>query len=517
MADVTNLFNYYRRYRWRDVDFAELQSSLVQASRGPDEGLLDAAVLKGFDPTLNGDMTVDISAGLAVSATGYLNVVNEVTNISFEAPTGAGLSRGLVVVRPLLDDNTDITNPTNPFATVPLKTQQGAEIAVLAGAASGTPAYPALSDNEVVLFGVRLYQGQTVLAVQDLDFEVRDIPGKNSNFHQNNEGGKGDDRLRPFLSDYKTLGIKPSQLLYPFARAFSYVNRTGPSIFPKTAGGLYNHADTLIDMETGAITGGDEVSADLTPTIPASGNSVVACVAVRFDDTIVAAYGTEGTREQCYNGILNQAASGAGSVSIPASSKPVSFAIVSSLDGATVSDVDLVDIRGALFVSGGGGGGGGGLRWNPTPGFKPLEEIENGEKVFLFSSEEDQSLTTFLKVPASYQAGSPIKMLLSLYSPSTSGNVLLRTTATLIRKDTDAVSSTTNQRTSINTELTNSVANQAREIECDLTDDGGAINSVEVSAGDLIKIVLSRVASSESSSDSAETRFIPSATEVSFS
>lgn len=174
------------------------------------------------------------------------------------------------------------------------------------------------------------------------------------------------------------------------------------------------------------------------------------------------------------------------------------------------------DSSGTITPIGSGGGGAGGLRWNSVDGSDVPEEEEFGELVYKFADSGGQTLQTYLKVPNSYLAGRQIKMKLALYSPSTGDNVLLRTTSSLIRKNNDAITDETNQRVSTNTELTNSVANQYREIECDITDSSGAINSVAVSAGDLIKVELSRVVGSESSSDSAETRFLPSATEASF-
>lgn len=172
---------------------------------------------------------------------------------------------------------------------------------------------------------------------------------------------------------------------------------------------------------------------------------------------------------------------------------------------------------GAIKPFGAGGGGGGGLKWNPVPGSEPIEEDEFGEKVFKFADSGGQSLQVYLKVPNSYAAGQPIAMNLAIYSPSTSGNIKMRTVASLIRKNVDNVDSTTNQRTSTNAEITaGSPSNEYREINVDLTSSTGTINSVAVSPGDLIKVELDRDTGGESSSDSAETRFIPSATEATF-
>ena len=112
-------------------------------------------------------------------------------------------------------------------------------------------------------------------------------------------------------------------------------------------------------------------------------------------------------------------------------------------------------------------------------------------------------------MPQSYSPKTPIKLYLNLYSPSAANNILMETDTYLIRKNTDAVDSTTNKHDSTNTEITNTVAKQIRQIEIDLTSSVGAINSVDVSAGDSLLVNLFRNASAESSSDTADTRVLP--------
>jgi hypothetical protein len=70
----------------------------------------------------------------------------------------------------------------------------------------------------------------------------------------------------------------------------------------------------------------------------------------------------------------------------------------------------------------------------------------------------------------------------------------MRTVATLIRVATDPVSSTTNQRTSTNAAITLSGATQdeAQLLDFDLSSATGQINSVAVSANDLILVRLFR-------------------------
>jgi microcystin-dependent protein len=347
MADPNiQLYNFYRRYKWRDEDFEGFQDGMVDHSRGMFEGLLGGSVLAGLEPDPTTGMFVSVSEGIASGPSGYLHVVNQVT-LEFDTPA-TGVRMDLVVVRPKLEENAFITNPTNPFQQVPLRTLQGSEVLILQGDESETPEYPAKAANDVALFGVRVEPAQTTLAADDLDFEARDLIGKNSFFQQ--DAAKYDDRLRPYRSTHNVLGVKPSQLQPPFARVFSYVNRNAPSIFPKDAIGNYNPEDTFLNFETGVITGGDESSANFTPTIPTAGNFIVASVGIDTDDEIQVRYGTEGTRAQCLSGVVNQVASGAGSVLIANNVKLVAFVILGSADGAAITELGFFDSRGVFGI-----------------------------------------------------------------------------------------------------------------------------------------------------------------------
>lgn len=167
-------------------------------------------------------------------------------------------------------------------------------------------------------------------------------------------------------------------------------------------------------------------------------------------------------------------------------------------------------------VVGGGGGGGGSLKWRAgATDPSPVEEIEFDQDVFKFVAGDGQTLLAIVRVPASYNAGSPISMDMDFYSPSTSNNFQFSTVSTLIRTGTDAVSSTTNQNTSTPAALTNSgAANKLRSITFELSNSTGLINSVAVAAGDEIRIKLTR---SAVDTDTADVRMVPDSTQVRFS
>lgn len=383
--EALKLYNFYRRYKWTEDDFESWQSGMVDHSRGMFEGLFGGAVLEGFAPTLAGGLDIDVSAGIASGPTGFLNVVTAVSSLSLTAPS-ADFERALVVVRPNLTPTDMITKPTDVNTTVSLTTEQRSEVAIIRGAPASSPAYPATEANDVILFGVRLEAGQVTLAEVDLDFEVRDLPGKNSNFQQ--DMAKFDDRLRPYRYDNETVGLKPSQLAAPFGRVFSYVNKKSPSIYPQDSSKNYNHADTFFNMTTGEITGGDEITANFTPKIPTAGKAIVACIGIDTNDEAVITYGTAGTRAQCLTGIKDQNTNTAGSVNIQDNTKPIAFVICFSDDGANITEIDIVDCRGMVGTGTAAAGiAGGGNTSTYILESTAITEDDDGKVIFVDSSD----------------------------------------------------------------------------------------------------------------------------------
>jgi hypothetical protein len=93
--------------------------------------------------------------------------------------------------------------------------------------------------------------------------------------------------------------------------------------------------------------------------------------------------------------------------------------------------------------------------------------------------------------------------------------VLIQSVATLIRAETDAISSITNQRTSTNSAVTLAAGtvNEPQRVTLDLTSSIGEINSVAVSAGDLILVALQRA---DSDTSTAAAYFIEQSAEATF-
>jgi len=168
---------------------------------------------------------------------------------------------------------------------------------------------------------------------------------------------------------------------------------------------------------------------------------------------------------------------------------------------------------GQLDAAGGGGGGGEWRAGSTNP--SPTDTIEYDQKVWKFAASDKgssgHSLYRLFKIPNGYNAGSQISLKVDLYSPSTSGTILMKAICTLIRAGTDAVSSTTNQHTSTNTAITlDATANKCQTATLDITDGSGDVNSVAVSAGDELRIQLYR---DNTDTDTADMRFVPDSTD----
>jgi len=165
--------------------------------------------------------------------------------------------------------------------------------------------------------------------------------------------------------------------------------------------------------------------------------------------------------------------------------------------------------------TGSGSGGGGGIvpQWEELAN-APVKDIENNMAVRRFEAGLGQALYWDYRVPDSYVPGSPIAIKIKIYSPDTSGDILIKSQSTLIGA-ADEVTSTTNQHTSTNTEITmsGSIDNVPQEVELDLADSSGEINTTPVAPGDSIIVRLYR----DTDTATSDVRFLYKQCEVTFS
>lgn len=174
------------------------------------------------------------------------------------------------------------------------------------------------------------------------------------------------------------------------------------------------------------------------------------------------------------------------------------------------------DSTGAETPLGSGGGGGGSLEWNPVPGSAPILDFENNTEVYFFEKGAAQLLSTTLKISQGFIAGKEILMYLAAYSPAAANQFKIQLTTTLIRANDDGFDSVANQEVFDSGDIVNTVANQYREMSIALTDSVGAVNSIVVQPGDILKIEMERIVPG-GTEDTEDTRLIPTATEVTFS
>lgn len=161
----------------------------------------------------------------------------------------------------------------------------------------------------------------------------------------------------------------------------------------------------------------------------------------------------------------------------------------------------------------GSGGGSGSIEWFGDDGQQPFMLAANGDKTYQFEDGLTQYLYFTYKVPSGYIAGTQINLKISYFTASTSNTVLFTSVSTLIRSGTDAITSTTNQYTSTNAAVTNSgSANKLNSQTLDITSSTGTINSVAVSAGDIIRVRLTRDTGTDT--DTATVSMLPVASEV---
>lgn len=151
-----------------------------------------------------------------------------------------------------------------------------------------------------------------------------------------------------------------------------------------------------------------------------------------------------------------------------------------------------------------GGGGGSSLKWIASTN-APTEIVENNLVVQEFDPDTQQEIYAMIKVPQTYTAGRPIKLWFDFYSGGNSGTVLFKTTSTLIRKATDAVTSTANQYTPAGSAVTLSAGtvDEPQEVGVEITTSGGLIN-VAVSPGDRIFIKLFRDVANDTATATAK-------------
>ncbi len=347
-SDDINFYNFYFRYGWSRDDFENWQTAHSDMYRGSFEGLLSGAVLSGLEisAVTGSSPNFNVSSGVAVSPTGKLLVYTGPGNFATTKPV-TNPRRDLVVLRPLVIQNTEIVKPTDPGSTVFLKAQQTCEILIIAGTPAVSPEYPAIEDDDVILCGFVLdpLNGfQT--GASDFDFNARDIPGKNSRLLA--AFGNYDDRLRPFKSANNIIGIKSSIINGVVAGAdrssplgFTYIDANKPSQYPRDTFGFYDQGDSFYNLTSGAITGKDGFTGTITPFVPTADAYRLTLIQIDRDDKIShKLYGFGISQRTAAYLTIEQ-----GGLLPDPGKKIICWLILYSKNGTDVTDYEIVDGR----------------------------------------------------------------------------------------------------------------------------------------------------------------------------
>lgn len=141
---IVKLFNYYRRYKWNEDDFAILQDTLFN-----------------YQATINGMANVIYPFQLQPNGSSGLNfnflsgfAMNNLGNLLYSDAGSVAVTdniKSLVVIRPVNTNTTPITRPTAPFDPVFLNYEQSAEVVSIDGTIS---AYPSALPGDVILAGI---------------------------------------------------------------------------------------------------------------------------------------------------------------------------------------------------------------------------------------------------------------------------------------------------------------------------------------------------------------------------
>lgn len=146
--------------------------------------------------------------------------------------------------------------------------------------------------------------------------------------------------------------------------------------------------------------------------------------------------------------------------------------------------------------SGSGSGGASSLDWYiPDSGGASESVLSNGMKVFVFSDAETSSVFAQFTIPEGYTPGQQIFLKNGkVFSPTTSGNFLIRTVAYIFKVNIDGTSTPTGHTSTNSAQAIDGTTNEIVVVSSiDITNASGQINSVAVAAGDTILVKLSRL------------------------
>lgn len=174
MGQNFDYFRYYEDYLWTHVDFDALQTTIRDDIKAHSRDIYGRKVIKGlsFDSAINFD--VDILSGTAIDPNGQVLSFTSSETVTFAGPSGGQGRWSLVVARPTTEFINLIDEPLNPTNQVPLNERITSELIVLDGTL-GASAYPSVSSNDVILFGVKIGPSDSGISLSNIDYSVADL------------------------------------------------------------------------------------------------------------------------------------------------------------------------------------------------------------------------------------------------------------------------------------------------------------------------------------------------------
>ncbi len=182
-TEARPLFDFYFRYKWNEVDFADWQNTMIGTMRDTIGSIFGPSLISGGAVAPSGSTrAVTVAAYETVNSAGYTSVRNSTVLAAISANASGNPRKDLIVARPLLTNQTMISRPTSPFDSVPFKIGQDTQVVVIAGTPAGSPTYPAKVAGDVVLAGLAVANGATSFSGGDIDTTVTEVLSGNTNF-----------------------------------------------------------------------------------------------------------------------------------------------------------------------------------------------------------------------------------------------------------------------------------------------------------------------------------------------
>lgn len=150
-----------------------------------------------------------------------------------------------------------------------------------------------------------------------------------------------------------------------------------------------------------------------------------------------------------------------------------------------ITDFDWQELSGS-----GGGGVGGGLVWRGLPGFEPFFKDYANFRMHEYESQGLQSGISSFKVPDNYTVGGEIKLRTRMTSEVTSSNTVQFMLTSGVLDNSNILSPITGSNVQNIGPGFN--ANEIYDVEFEIADSSGEINSYPVQPGDIISLTLSR-------------------------